>query len=116
MHTSYLYRKRYLAHPISPTKIKPSSQGHCQRRITEIVGCGFYISYFRLQWVSPLVIFSKRNGKWRICVDYKELNKATQKDHFPLTFIDQVLDTLVGMLRTKYQYSIEKPQNKYSTP
>eukprot|EP00253_Pinus_taeda_P003814 PITA_03814 len=36
------------------------------------------------------------NGKWRICVDYRELNKATQKYHFPLPFIDQVLDTLAG--------------------
>jgi len=29
-------------------------------------------------------------------VDHRELNKATQKDHFPLPFIDQVLDTLAG--------------------
>jgi len=40
------------------------------------------------KWVSPLVMVPKKNGKWRICVDYKELNKATQKDHFPLPFID----------------------------
>jgi hypothetical protein len=46
------------------------------------------------QWVSPLVIIPKKNGKWRIYVDYRELNKATQKDNFPLPFIDQVLDTL----------------------
>ena len=38
----------------------------------------------------------KKNDKWRICVDYQELNKATKKDHFPLPFIDQVLDGLSG--------------------
>ena len=48
------------------------------------------------QWVSPLVVVPKKNGKWRICVDYRELNKATLKDHFLLPFIDQVLDTLAG--------------------
>ena len=51
---------------------------------------------FDSQWVSPLVVVPNKNGKWRICVDYRELNKTTLKDHFPLPFIDQVLDTLVG--------------------
>ena len=54
----------------------------------------YLISYN--QWVSPLFIIPKKNGKWRVCVDYKELNRATQKDHFPLQFIDHVLDTLCG--------------------
>lgn len=48
------------------------------------------------KWVSPLVAVPKKNGKWRIFVDYRELNKETQKDHFPLPFIDQVLDSLAG--------------------
>ena len=48
------------------------------------------------KWVSPLVFVPKKNGKWRIYVDYKELNKATLKGHLPLPFIDQVLDTLAG--------------------
>jgi hypothetical protein len=48
------------------------------------------------QWVSPLVIVPKKNGKWHVCVDYRELNKETLKYHFPLPFIDQVLDTLAG--------------------
>ena len=46
------------------------------------------------KWVSPLVEVPEKNGKWQICVDYRELNKATLKDYFPLPFIDHVLDTL----------------------
>jgi len=36
----------------------------------------------------------KKNGKWRICVGYRELNKATRKDQFSLPYINQVLDNL----------------------
>ena len=33
---------------------------------------------------------------WRICIDYRKLNKETRKDHFPLLFLDQMLDRLAG--------------------
>ena len=48
------------------------------------------------EWISPLVLVPKKNWNWRIYVNYQELNKATKKDHFPLPFIDQVLDGLAG--------------------
>ena len=37
---------------------------------------------------------TQTNGKWWICVDYRDLNKTTLRDYFPFPFIDQVLDTL----------------------
>ena len=44
--------------------------------------------------MSFLVVVPKKNGNWFICVDYRELNRTTPKDHFSLTSINKVLDTL----------------------
>ena len=35
---------------------------------------------------------------WRICMDYQKLNKETKKDHFPLSFIDQMFNRLAGRM------------------
>jgi hypothetical protein len=34
--------------------------------------------------------------RWRMCIDYRKLNKATKKDHFPLLFIDEMLECLMN--------------------
>ena len=65
-------------------------------------------------WVSPLHAVPKKGGftvirneknefistrivtGWRVCIDYGKLNTALRKDHYPLPFIDQMLDRLVG--------------------
>jgi len=52
---------------------------------------GFIYPILDSEWVSPLVIVPNKNEKWRIYVDYRELNKATRKDHFPFPFTDQAL-------------------------
>ena len=48
------------------------------------------------QWASPVVVVEKKNGKKRLCVDYRKLNKATKKDCYPLPRIDDMLETLSG--------------------
>jgi hypothetical protein len=66
------------------------------------------------EWVSPVQVVSKKgemtvvkneknelipqrtiNG-WHMCIDYWKLNKATKKDHFPLSFIDEMLERLAN--------------------
>jgi hypothetical protein len=67
-----------------------------KEELQKLLKVGFIYPISDSQWVSPLVVVPKKNGKWRICVDYRELNKETLRDHFPLPFIDQVLDSLAG--------------------
>jgi hypothetical protein len=45
-------------------------------------------------WLSPIVVVPKKNGKLRICVDFRKLNKATKKNPYPLPFFDEVLNTI----------------------
>ena len=69
---------------------------------------------FDSSWVSPVQVVPKKGGTtvirtenntllpsrtvigWRICIEYRKLNKATGKDHFPLSFLDKMLDGLAG--------------------
>lgn len=48
------------------------------------------------QWTSPVVVVEKKNGKKRLCVDYRKLNNVTKKDSYPLPRIDDMLETLSG--------------------
>ena len=45
-------------------------------------------------WSSPLVMVKKKDGSWRVCVDYRKLNSMTHRDAYPLPRIDATLDSL----------------------
>jgi hypothetical protein len=77
-------------------RMNPKLKEILKEELQKLLNAGFIYPISDSEWVSPLVIVPKKNGKWRVCVDYRALNKATQKDHFPLPFIDQVLDSLSG--------------------
>jgi len=80
----------------SQRRMNPNLREIVKEELQKLLNAGFIYPISDSEWVSPLVIVPKKNGKWRVCVDYRALNKATQKDHFPLPFIDQVLDNLAG--------------------
>ena len=68
-----------------------------KEELQKLLTTGFIYPISNIKWVSPLVVVpNKVTRKWCICVDFREINKATLKDYFPLPFIDQVLDTLSG--------------------
>ena len=51
---------------------------------------------FYLEWLANIVVVKKKSGKWRVCVDFRDLNKACLKDPFPMPKIDQLVDAIVG--------------------
>ena len=51
--------------------------------------------FFR-EWLANTVVVKKKNDKWRVCVDFTDLNRACPKDPFPMLKIDQLVDVTYG--------------------
>jgi hypothetical protein len=78
-------------------RMNPTLKDIVKEEIQKLLNVSFIYLIYDSKWVSPLIVVPKKaTGKWRICVDFQELNKATLKDYFTLPFVDQVLDTLSG--------------------
>ena len=77
--------------------MNPALKEVVKEELQKLLTTGFIYPISDSKWVSPLVVVpNKVTGKWCICGYFRELNKSTLKDYFPLPFIDQVLYTLSG--------------------
>ena len=67
-----------------------------QTEVDNILEVGFIREIKYPKWLANVVVVLKKGGKWRVCVDYMDLNEACLKDYFPLPWIDQIVDVSVG--------------------
>ncbi|GJY74995.1 reverse transcriptase domain-containing protein [Tanacetum coccineum] len=85
-----------------------------KNEIVKLLDSGLIYPISNSSWVSPIYVVPKKGGMtvvlndtnelipsrtvtgWRVCIDYRKLNDAPRKDHFPLPFIDQMLERLCG--------------------
>nr|GEW51956.1 DNA-directed DNA polymerase [Tanacetum cinerariifolium] len=95
-------------------RVNPKIHDVIKQEVIKLLDAGLIYPISDSPWVSPVHCVPKKGGftvvenedneliptrmvtGWRVCIDYHKLNEATQKDHFPLPFIDQMLKRLAG--------------------
>ena len=65
-----------------------------QTKVDNLLQNGFIITVKYPEWLSNVVVVPKKGNKWRVCVDYMDLNDSCPKCSFPLPRIDQIVDAL----------------------
>ena len=73
-----------------------------KNEVTKLKQTGAIKEVFYPQWLSNTVAVKKKTGKWRVCVDFTDLNKACPKDPFPMPRIDQLVDATLGHSRMSF--------------
>ncbi|XP_058777081.1 uncharacterized protein LOC131651432, partial [Vicia villosa] len=95
-------------------RLNPTMKEVVRKEVIKLLEAGMIYPISDSAWVSPVQVVPKKGGMtvirndknelipsrtvtgWRMCIDYRRLNKATRKDHFPLPFMDQMLERLSG--------------------
>ena len=77
-------------------RFHPDRQKVIRNEIDKLLEAGFIREVSYPDWLANVVVVPKKEGKWRVCVDYTNLNNACPKDSFPLPRIDQIVDSTAG--------------------
>nr|GEX12719.1 putative reverse transcriptase domain-containing protein [Tanacetum cinerariifolium] len=79
----------------SPYRLAPTEMQELANQLKELQDKGFIRPSFS-PWGAPVLFVKKKDGSFRICIDYQELNKLTIKNRYPLPRIDDLFDQLQG--------------------
>ena len=73
-----------------------------KEEVLKLKWAGTIMEVFYPEWLANMVVVKKKSGKWRVCVDVTDLNKACLKDLFPLLWINQLVDATAGHPRMSF--------------
>jgi hypothetical protein len=76
--------------------VHPRKAAAIKLEVEKLLKAGFIYPVALTEWVSNPVPIDKKGGSIRVCVDYRDINKACLKDNFPTPFIDQIVDDCAG--------------------
>ena len=74
----------------------PDRRQIIQTEVDNLLAIGFIREVKYPEWLANVVVVPKEGGKWRVCVDYTDLNETCPKDSFPLPRMDQIVDVTFG--------------------
>uniref|UniRef100_A0A2N9I9Y3 Uncharacterized protein n=1 Tax=Fagus sylvatica TaxID=28930 RepID=A0A2N9I9Y3_FAGSY len=85
-------------HPVKQKRrvFAPERNAAVMAEVDKLLTAGFIREVYYPEWLANDVMVKKSNGKWRMCVDFTDLNKACPKDSYPLPRIDQLVDSTAG--------------------
>ncbi|GJU10813.1 putative reverse transcriptase domain-containing protein [Tanacetum coccineum] len=79
----------------APYRLAPSEMKELSEQLKEL-SCKGFIRPSSSPWGAPVLFVKKKDGSFRMCIDYRELNKLTVKNRYPLPRIDDLFDQLQG--------------------
>ena len=74
----------------------PERQKAINEEVNKLLQAGAIREVEYPEWLANVVLVKKENGKWRLCIDFTDINKACSKDSFPLPRIDLIVDATTG--------------------